>query len=71
MIVSVFTRHSTDCSRKNDRYWKRCNCRKWLYVEGTRKPVSAKTRSWEAAKKKAQQLMDAQEKGEQSDVDPP
>jgi site-specific recombinase XerD len=65
MIVTVFTRHSTDCPHKAKRDWKKCNCRKWLYVEGSRKPISAKTRSWETAQKKANELVEVQRKGEQ------
>jgi integrase len=56
MIVTVFTRHSPTCAHKGKRDYKRCNCRKWLYVEGSRKPVSAKTRSWETAQTKAEDL---------------
>lgn len=59
MIVTVFTRHSSDCARKDDRYSKKCDCRKWLYVEGSRKPISAKTRSWQEAEKKASKLREA------------
>jgi hypothetical protein len=54
--VTVFTRHNADCTKKGDRAWKRCNCRKYLYVyEGGRdKTISAKTRSWERAESLAQ-----------------
>lgn len=68
MMITVFTRHSTDCPRNGDRDWKRCNCRKWLYVEGSRKPISAKTRSWEAAQKKARELEESLAKGDQSEA---
>jgi integrase len=63
MIVTVFTRHSNDCKHKSKRDWKNCKCRKWLYVEGSRKPISAKTRSWEAAQKKARELEESLQKG--------
>jgi len=56
MIITVFTRHSSSCAHRSDRDYKRCNCRKWLYVEGSRKPVSAKTRSWAEAQRKAEEL---------------
>jgi integrase len=56
MTVEVFVRHATRCPHKKDRYYKRCRCRKWLYVQGTRKPISAKTRSWDAAVQQARQL---------------
>jgi hypothetical protein len=56
MRVDIFVRHSTDCSHKDDRYWKRCKCRKWLYIQGSRKPISAKTRSWDEAVKQARKI---------------
>jgi site-specific recombinase XerD len=56
MTVDVFVRHSTHCPHKDDRYWKRCKCRKWLYLTGSRKPISAKTRSWDEAVKQARKI---------------
>jgi len=57
--VIVFTRHSPDFPRKDDRYWRRCNCRKYLYIyiyeDGRDRTVSAKTRSWERAERLAQE----------------
>ena len=49
--ISVFTRHSPDCSRTSDRAWRRCKCRKALYIyeEDHDRIVSARTRSWEQA----------------------
>jgi integrase/recombinase XerD len=46
--ITVFTRHSPDCPFKDKREYKKCNCRKALYIyEGGRdKTISAKTRSW-------------------------
>ena len=32
LTISVFTRHSTDCPKANNPQWKRCNCRKSLYI---------------------------------------
>jgi hypothetical protein len=54
--VTVFTRHKDDCPRKGDPQWKRCKCRKslYLYEDGHKSYVSAKTRSWEQAEKLAQ-----------------
>jgi integrase len=54
--VSVYTRHSPDCPKKADSTWRRCRCRKYLYIyEGGRaKQVSAKTRTWEKAEKLAE-----------------
>src|ERR1035441_501869 len=56
ITISVFTRHNEDCPKAADRYWKRCKCRKALYIyEGGRdSTVSARTRSWEHAELFAQ-----------------
>jgi len=58
--ITVYTRHNDDCKKKNDRYWKRCNCRKslYVYVDGKVTYMSAKTRSWEQAERLAQQERD-------------
>jgi hypothetical protein len=54
--ITVFTRHSPECKKKAGRYWRRCNCRKALYIhEGGRGLIkSARTRSWEQAERLAQ-----------------
>jgi integrase/recombinase XerD len=54
--ISVYTRHSPDCPKKTDKNWKRCRCRKWLYIfeGGEDRRVSAGTRSWEQAEEVAQ-----------------
>lgn len=54
--VTVFTRHSAECPKKDNPQWKRCRCRKSLYIyeDGRKSYVSAKTRSWEHAEKFAQ-----------------
>jgi hypothetical protein len=46
--ITVFTRHSPDCPKKDVRYWKRYTCRKALYIyeDGRDRTISAKTRSW-------------------------
>ena len=53
--ITVFARHSADCP-KTDPQWKRCDCRKSLYIyEGGKVTYrSANTRSWEQAEKVAQ-----------------
>ncbi len=53
--ISVFTRHSGDCPKRRDPHWKRCQCRKSLYIREHGKTVyiSAKTRSWEQAERVA------------------
>jgi site-specific recombinase XerD len=55
--ISVYTRHSPECPKKDNPQWKRCNCRKSLYIyEGGRvQYVSAKTRSWEQAERVAEE----------------
>jgi site-specific recombinase XerD len=54
--ISVFTRHSGECPRSDEPQWRRCKCRKSLYIrEGGRTVyVSAKTRSWDEAERFAQ-----------------
>jgi hypothetical protein len=70
VIVTVFTWHAARCPHKNNRYYKRCNCRKWLYVEGSRKPFSAKTRSWAEAEKKSDELKRKHEEQRRADDKP-
>ena len=54
--IAVFTRHSAECSKAGNPQWKRCDCRKSLYIRegGKTTYVSAQTRSWEQAEKLAQ-----------------
>ncbi|MDP9051615.1 MAG: tyrosine-type recombinase/integrase [Acidobacteriota bacterium] len=54
--ISVFTRHSAECPQREDREWRRCKCRKSLYIRENGKTtfLSAKTRSWEQAERVAQ-----------------
>ena len=54
--MTVYTRHTADCPKRNDRYWKRCTCRKALYIyeNGHDRKLSGKTRSWEQAETSAQ-----------------
>lgn len=58
--ITVFTRHSGDCSKRHAPQWKRCQCRKSLYIREHGKTVyiSAKTRSWEQAERLAAQERD-------------
>lgn len=55
--ITVFTRHSGDCPKRHDPHWRRCQCRKSLYIRehGKTAYVSAKTRSWEQAERFAAQ----------------
>jgi hypothetical protein len=54
--ITPFTRHSPECAKKDNPQWKRCNCRKHLYIYELGKVtyVSARTRSWEQAERVAQ-----------------
>lgn len=49
--ISVFTRHSAGCPKADNPQWRRCKCRKSLYIRenGKTRYVSAKTRSWAVA----------------------
>jgi hypothetical protein len=59
--VSVFTRHSAECTKHDNPQWRRCRCRKSLYIYSKGKVTykSAKTRSWEQAEQVAQAERDA------------
>jgi site-specific recombinase XerD len=56
LTISVFARHSAECPKREEPQWKRCKCRKSLYIreDGKTTYVSAKTRSWEEAERVAQ-----------------
>jgi site-specific recombinase XerD len=58
--ISVLTRHSRTCPKRKDRYWRRCNCRKALYIyeNGHDQIISARTRSWEQAERFARTLQE-------------
>jgi site-specific recombinase XerD len=49
--INIFRRHSEDCKNKDDRFYKRCDCKCWLewFANGVQHRVSAKTRSWAIA----------------------
>ncbi|HEX4652428.1 MAG TPA: hypothetical protein VH250_13080, partial [Granulicella sp.] len=59
--ISVYARHASDCSKKHDPHWKRCNCVKYIYLlkDGKNKTISAKTRSWTKAEQQAQEIRDS------------
>ena len=54
--IDVDVRHSANCKPKDNRYDKKCGCRKCLYIKSSRKPLSARTRSWTQAVKTADKL---------------
>ena len=50
-LISIIVRHSEDCKQKGDRFFKRCECKKWVeyFHNGKQQRVAAKTRSWAIA----------------------
>jgi hypothetical protein len=60
-VLSLYTRHYPPCAQ-TDPYYRRCHCPKWIMgtveTTGAFVGVSARTRAWERAEKKAR-LMDA------------
>jgi site-specific recombinase XerD len=59
--VNVYTRHSESCPHDGKPHYKRCDCFKYIYLlkDGKRSTISAKTRSWSVAEKKAQDIRDS------------
>ncbi|HEX4577460.1 MAG TPA: tyrosine-type recombinase/integrase [Edaphobacter sp.] len=59
-LVTVFVRHSADCSHKDDSFYKRCQCRKSLrfFHNGKQRTQSAKTRSFALAEEAKRKLED-------------
>jgi len=59
-VITVFVRHSEDCTYAGDEFSRRCNCRKhfrWTQ-NGTQYRRKAGTRSWEEAEEIKRQLQD-------------
>jgi hypothetical protein len=58
--ITVFTRHSDECPKADNPQWRRCNCRKSLYIRegGKTAYLSAKTRSWDQTERVAQVARD-------------
>ena len=52
-MLTVYTRHTSKCPKKDNPTWRRCRCWKWIMGTVPGRPgsmrVSAKTRSWEQA----------------------
>jgi integrase len=65
MLLSVFTRHTSDCKFKSDRTWRRCNCPKWIggQVNKDYFRQSAGTRQWGEAEDLRLKLEEALAKG--------
>ena len=63
--VTVEVRHSPDCKdRKHGGEWKKCRCPKAIRIyegggAGANRRISAKTRSWEEAEKRAKEYLDS------------
>ena len=59
--IRVYTRHKRTCPKRDRPDWAKCNCMRWLYVyrNGKKTLISAKTRSWEKAEQKARELRDS------------
>jgi integrase len=58
-MLSVYTRHSSDCPRASNKNWKRCRCPKWIWgtlSNGDFVRRSAKTRTWEKAEEFRREL---------------
>ena len=58
MGLFVYTRHTADCAHREDRFWRRCRCPKWIrgVVDGKAIRKSAETRSWERAESKVRSM---------------
>lgn len=58
MGLFVYTRHTSDCPKKSDRFWKRCRCPKWIRgtLDGAAIRQTADTRSWEKAESERRRL---------------
>jgi hypothetical protein len=57
-LLSVYTRHYPPCNR-TESHFRRCRCPKWIngtLPDGSFLRESAKTRSWEAAERKARMM---------------
>jgi hypothetical protein len=65
MILSVLTRHSSNCKFKRDRLCHRCSCPKWMGGQVNKENLrqSAATRIWDEAEQLRVKLEDALERG--------
>jgi len=64
-LLSVFTRHSSECKYNGDRTYRRCNCPKWIGGQVNKEYFrkSACTRQWGEAEELRLKLEDAVVKG--------
>jgi len=65
LLLSVFTRHSSECKYNGDRTYRRCNCPKWIGGQVNKEYFrkSACTRQWGEAEELRLKLEDAVVKG--------
>jgi integrase/recombinase XerD len=58
MGLFVYARHTADCPNRDDRFWRRCRCPKWIRgtISGKSIRRTAKTRSWERAEAELRQI---------------
>jgi hypothetical protein len=63
LSLFVYARHTADCPKKSDRFWKRCRCPKWIrgILNGSPVRQTAETRSWEKAEDKRRRLEETAE----------
>ena len=63
MSLFVYTRYTSDCPKKSDRFWRRCRCLKWIrgVLNGCPVRQTARTRSWEKAEELRRRLEEAAE----------
>jgi integrase/recombinase XerD len=61
--IKVLTRHSSECPKRDDPTFRKCNCRKQLYIyeHGKVRYVSAKTRTWAKAEEFMRREIDARD----------
>jgi integrase/recombinase XerD len=57
-MLSVYTRHHSDCKNASDKAWRRCSCPKWIWGSFNGKFIrqSARTHRWEDAEEFRRQL---------------
>jgi hypothetical protein len=68
-MLTVYTRHTSKCPKKDNPTWRRCHCWKWITGSLPGRPgsmrVAAKTRSWEQAESLARKYEIAAVGGEE------
>jgi len=56
--VIVYARHNPGCKNTSEKKKRECTCPKWLYIQSTRKRISARTIHWGTAEQEAQKIRD-------------